>query len=129
MILKNYLDKSIWPSLLLFPLANMGLFLFFPSKISSLANYDVITLMKQVTVLILVAVAEELFFRGLLLRELVIGFKVKPLMAGIIVSLIFGALHIVNLFSYASFSYAIVQGLCAFAVGIDLSAIYCRNKR
>ena len=128
MIIKNYLDKSIWPSLLLFPLANMGLFFFFSGNVSTLANYDVLTLMKEVVVLVVVAVAEELFFRGLLLRELVFGFQVKPLLAATIVSLIFGVLHIVNVFSYASFSYAIVQGLCAFAVGFDLAAIYCKFK-
>lgn len=128
MIIKNYLDKSIWPSLLLFPLANMGLFFFFSDKVNSLVNSDIAMLMKQALILLIVAIAEELFFRGLLLRELVFGFKVKPLLASALVSLLFGALHLVNVFSYASFSYAVVQGLCAFAIGFDLAAIYCKFK-
>ena len=128
MIIKNYLDKSIWPSLLLFPLANMGLFFFLSGNAASFANIDVFTIVKQLVLLILVAVAEELFFRDLLLRELLFSFQVKPILAGIIVSAVFGALHLMNVFSYASLTYAIVQGLCAFAVGFDLAAIYYRFK-
>lgn len=128
MIIKNYLDKSIWPSLLLFPLANMGLFFFLSGNTASFANIDVFIIVKQIVLLIFVAVAEELFFRGLLLRELLFSFQVKPILAGIIVSAVFGALHLMNVFSYASLTYAIVQGLCAFAVGFDLAAIYYRFK-
>lgn len=128
MITKNYLDKSIWPSLLLFPLANMGLFFFLSGNTASFANIDVFTIVKQIVLLIFVAVAEELFFRGLLLRELLFSFRVKPILAGTIVSAIFGALHLMNVFSYANLTYAIVQGLCAFAVGFDLAAIYCKFK-
>lgn len=128
MIIKNYLDKSIWPSLLLFPLANMGLFFFLSGNTASFANIDVFIIVKQIVLLIFVAVAEELFFRGLLLRELLFSFQVKPILAGIIVSAVFGSLHLMNVFSYASLTYAIVQGLCAFAVGFDLAAIYYRFK-
>ena len=128
MIIKNYLDKSIWPSLLLLPLANMGLLFFLSSNTASSANIDVFTIVKQLVLLIFVAVAEELFFRGLLLHELLFSFQVKPILAGTIVSALFGALHLMNVFSYASLTYAIVQGLCAFAVGFDLTAIYCKFK-
>lgn len=128
MIIKNYLDKSIWLALLLFPLANMGLFFFLSGNTASFANNDVFTIVKQIVLLIFVAVAEELFFRGLLLRELLFSFRIKPILAGTIVSALFGALHLMNVFSYASLTYAIVQGLCAFAVGFDLAAIYCRFK-
>lgn len=128
MIIKNYLDKSIWPSLLLLPSANMGLFFFLSGNIVYFFNSDVFIIVKQVALLIFVAVAEELFFRGLLLRELLFSFQVKPILAGTIISALFGILHLVNVFSYASFSYAIVQGLCAFAVGFDLTAIYCKFK-
>lgn len=128
MITKNYLDKSIWPSLLLFPLANMGLFFFLSDKVVEFAHCDMFIVVQQVAILIFVAIAEELFFRGLLLRELLFNFQVKPLLAGTIVSVIFGALHLVNVFSYTSLTYAIVQGLCAFAVGFDFAAIYYRFK-
>ena len=128
MIIKKYLDKSIWPSLLLLPLANMGLFFFLSGNTASFANNDVFTIVKQIVLLMFVAVAEELFFRGLLLRELIFGFQVKPRLSGTIVSAIFGVLHLMNVFSYANLTYAIVQGLCAFAVGFDLAAIYYRFK-
>lgn len=128
MIIKNYLDKSIWPSLLLFPLANMGFFFFLSDNTASFANIDAFTIVKQLVLLIFVAVAEELFFRGLLLRELLFSFRVKPILAGTIVSALFGALHLMNVFSYASLTYAIVQGLCAFAVGFNLAASYYRFK-
>jgi len=64
MIIKNYLDKSIWPSLLLLPLANMGLFFFLSGNIVYFFNSDVFIIVKQVALLIFVAVAEELFFQG-----------------------------------------------------------------
>lgn len=128
MKITNYLDKSIWPSLLLFPSVNVGLFLFFFGENNVLVNSDIMSLIEQAFILFAVAFAEELFFRGLLLRELIFGYCLKPMLAAIIVSLLFGALHILNIFSYATMSYAIVQGFCAFAIGFDLAAIYCRFR-
>ena len=128
MIIENFLDKSICPSLLLFPVANVGLFFVFSGKVNEFIIQDAFMVIKQVTILIFVAIAEELFFRGLLLRELVFGFRLKAMLAATIVSMLFGVLHIMNIFSYASVTYAIIQGVCAFSVGFDLSAIYCKFR-
>ena len=62
------------------------------------------------------------------MSELLFSFQVKPILAGIIVSALFGALHLLNTFSYATLHYAIVQSLCAFAMSFNLSAIYYKFK-
>jgi membrane protease YdiL (CAAX protease family) len=64
----------------------------------------------------------------LLLRELIFGYQYKPLFSAIVVSTLFGALHLLNTFSYATLHYAIVQTLCAFAISFNLSAIYYKFK-
>ena len=124
----DYLNKKIYLSLLLFPLANLGLAAWNLSLESTVANIEIFLLSKEVALLIFVAIAEEIFFRGLLLRELVFGFRLKAMLAGTIVSMLFGGLHIMNIFSYASVTYAIIQSLCAFSVSFDLSAIYCKFR-
>ena len=121
-------NKSVLFALLLFPIVNCGL-LFFSSNGDNWFNIkDFSDTFKQVGILVFVALAEELFFRGLVFRELTFGYEVKPVLAAAIVSLLFGALHLLNVFSYATISYAIVQSLCAFAVSFDLSAIYYKFK-
>ena len=128
MKINSFCDRSILPVLLLFPLVNLG-FNFWKHCTGSVAtNIDTFLFLKEVAVLIFVAIAEELFFRGLLFRELVFGFKYKPVLSAIIVSILFGALHLLNVFSYATTFYAIVQSLCAFAISFNLSAIYYRCR-
>ena len=124
----DYLNKKIYLSLLLFPLANLGLATWYLSLESNVANIETFLLLKEVALLIFVAIAEELFFRGMLLRELIFEYKYKPMKTAILVSALFGVLHIMNIFSYASVTYAIIQSLCAFAVSFDLSAIYCKFR-
>ena len=124
----DYLNKKIYLSLLLFPLANLGLAAWNLSLESTIANIETFLLLKEAALLIFVACAEELFFRGLLLRELIFEYKYKPIKAAILVSVLFGVLHIMNIFSYASVTYAIIQSLCAFSVSFDLSAIYCKFR-
>jgi membrane protease YdiL (CAAX protease family) len=116
------------PALFLFPLVNCGLVFLSLNGENWYYIIDLLDIVKQVGILFFVAIAEELFFRGLLFRELAFGYDVKPILAAVIVSLLFGALHLLNVFSYATISYAIVQSLCAFAVSFDLSAIYYKFK-
>lgn len=123
-----YNDKIIFFQLLLFPLANIGLATWNLRLESTVANIETFFLLKEVALLIFVAIAEELFFRGLLLRELIFSYKYKSITSAVLVSALFGTLHILNFFSYANFNYAILQGFCAFAVGFDLSAVYCKFK-
>lgn len=128
MKIANCFVKSIWPSLLLFPMANMGLFFLFFMQGSVNNNIALTAIGEEILLLLFVAVAEELFFRGLLIRELVFRYKWRPSLAAGLVSLVFGGLHIVNAFSYATLLYAVVQGICAFALGFDLAAIYCKFR-
>ena len=72
----------------------------------------------------LAAVCEELFFRGILLHHAVFSFRMHPLWAAGMVSCLFGILHIVNCFSYATWDYVMIQVLCAIAAGMLLADIY-----
>ena len=124
----DYLNKKICLPLLLFPLVNLCLAIWNLSLGNTAINIETFLFLKEVALLIFVAIAEEFFFRVFLFRELIFGYKHKPVKAALLVSTLFGVLHIMNMFSYASVTYAIVQGFCAFAVGVDLSAIYCKFK-
>ena len=126
--MNSLIVKSILTVLLLFPMVNLSLTFLEYNCGNTTVNVETFLLLKEVALLIFVAIAEELFFRGLLLRELIFGYKYKPLKAAILVSALFGVLHIINIFSYASVTYAIIQSLCAFSVSFDLSAIYCKFR-
>ena len=122
----NQLSKYILLSTWLFPLANFNLFVIGCNAIEVKCN--LVILVKQVVIFFGVAVAEELFFRGLVLRELVFCYRWNTSSASIIVSLFFGVLHLLNVNSYATWSYAIVQSICAFAVSFNLCAIFIKTK-
>lgn len=128
MKINSLLVKSILPALLLFPVVNLGLtFLKYSTGVIAI-KFDAYCFFKELALLIFVAVAEELFFRGLVFREIVFGYKYNPVLSAIVVSALFGAPHLLNTFSYATLHYAIVQTLCAFAISFNLSAIYYRFK-
>lgn len=127
MQMTDELYKNIGLSVLLFPLVNIALSVF-GSRGNGL-EYAWHFLIEQLAICIAVAFAEELFFRGLLLRELVFSFKVRTIVASLLVSFVFGILHLVNVNSYATWCYAIVQSLCAFAVSFNLSAIFVSTQR
>ena len=128
MNINSFFDKSILPALLLFPIVNLCLTFWEYNYRNTTENLDTFSFLEEASLVIFVAIAEELFFRGLLFRELLFSFQVKPILAGIIVSALFGALHLLNTFSYATLHYAIVQSLCAFAKSFNLSAIYYKFK-
>ncbi len=128
MKINRFLDKSILPALLLFPMVNLCLTFWEYTSGNTTVNIDVSLFLKEAALLILVAIAEELFFRGMLFHELVFSYNVKSTLAALGVSILFGALHLLNIFSYATLHYAIVQALCAFAISFNLSAIYYRFK-
>jgi membrane protease YdiL (CAAX protease family) len=124
MKISSCFNKSVLSALLLFPIVNCGLF-FFSSNVDNWFNIkDFSDIFKQAGLLVFVALAEELFFRGVLFRELAFSYKTNLVLVAVIVSLLFGVLHLLNIFSYATLHYAIVQSLCAFAISFDLSAIY-----
>lgn len=78
----------------------------------------------EVPSLLLAAVCEELFFRGVVFSELMERVRVKPLTAAVIVSGLFAGLHLFNLNSYASPGYAFVQIIFAFSISLVLSYLY-----
>ena len=119
------LNKIIFFFILLFPLVNVVL-LSFNGKVFALL--DLTFVIKQFATCFGVAVAEEIFFRGLILRELVFSYQWQPIRASLIVSLVFGVLHLLNVNSYATWSYAIVQSICALAVSLNLCAIFIKTK-
>lgn len=74
--------------------------------------------------LCLAAICEELFFRGLLLSLLINKNHLSNRQACILVSILFGALHLINVYSYATPTYAIVQVYFAFSAGLMLAKLY-----
>ena len=110
----------------LFPLTNVGLFIC--NGNIAFADYSWYFFLQQLVICVAVALAEELFFRGLLLREMVFGFEIRPMIASVVVSIAFGVMHLLNVNSYATWNYALVQSICAFAVSINLSAIFIKSK-
>ena len=128
MKINSLLVKSIMPALLLFPIVNLCLTFWEYSSGNTTINIDAFLFLEEVALLIFVAIAEELFFRGLLFRELVFSYNVKPALAALGVSTLFGVLHLFNIFSYATVHYASIQSLCAVAISFNLSAIYYKLK-
>ena len=128
MKINSLLVKSILPALLLFPMVNLCLTFWEYTSGNTTVNIDVSLFLEEATLAIFVAIAEELFFRGLLFRELVFSYNVKSTLAALGVSALFGVLHLLNIFSYATLHYAIVQSVCAFAISFNLSAIYYKFK-
>ena len=128
MKINSLLVKSILPALLLLPMVNLCLTFYEYNSGNTTVNVDACLFLKGAALLIFVAIAEELFFRGLLFRELVFSYNVKSAVAALGVSALFGALHLLNIFSCATLYYAIIQSLCAFAISFNLSAIYYKFK-
>ena len=128
MKINNFPVKSILPALLLLPMINLCLTFGEYNSENITVNVDACLFLKEAALLIFVAIAEELFFRGLLFRELVFSYNLKSTLAALGVSTLFGALHLLNIFSYATLNYVIVQSFCAFAISFNLSAVYYKLK-
>lgn len=126
MPINNQLSKYILLSILLFPLVNIGLRLFGSNVVEVGCNLEF--WVKQIAVCLLIAIAEELFFRGFILLELVFNYNWLPVRASVLVSLVFGILHLLNVNSYATWGYATVQSICAVAVSFNLCAIFVKTK-
>ena len=120
------MNKNIIFSLCLFPLTNIGMFLFCGDAFKF--DSALILMLKQLIIYLLIAFAEELFFRGLVLNELVFSYNWQPSKASFIISILFGLLHLLNVNSYASWAYALIQSICAFGVSFNLSAIFVKTK-
>ena len=124
MCFNKYYRKDILLSMLLFPLSNVFLFLISDNVFEK----DLTFFVRKLVICLSVAIAEELFFRGLLLREMVFSYNWQPVRASLIVSVLFGVLHLLNVNSYVMWSYALVQSICAFAVSVNICAVFINTK-
>lgn len=74
---------------------------------------------------ILVALSEEWMFRGILFRAMAARRRVWP--ALLLTSGIFGSIHVLNGFTYASLSQSSVQAVAATMTGLLLGALLIRS--
>lgn len=74
--------------------------------------------------LLVVALCEELFFRGLLLPECKVRLHLSRLQASLLVSLLFGLAHFVNIHNSYGLYLILGQMVYAFGVGLLLSYLY-----
>ncbi|WP_311406699.1 CPBP family intramembrane glutamic endopeptidase [Liquorilactobacillus uvarum] len=113
-----------------------GLLLSIPALIPAAANYLQMkqlppwpTALKLLALSLLVGCFEELLFRGMLLRSLLIkwrGLKHGPLLALFVSSVVFGLIHLINLM-HQSLPATFYQVEFAFSVGMLLGGIYLRS--
>ena len=72
-----------------------------------------------------VSLAEEIFFRGALLRV----FSRRGSLFGVLLtSVLFGLFHIVNLIDGADLRYTLMQMLCGFAAGLSYGAVTVKYR-
>jgi uncharacterized protein len=74
---------------------------------------------------LIIGVQEELVFRGLAMRALLPGGRLRAVM---LTSVLFGVMHIGNLFGGADLTYTLVQVLASFLGAIVLGAIRLRTN-
>jgi hypothetical protein len=72
-----------------------------------------------------VALSEEWMFRGILFRALAARFRVWP--AVLLTSFVFGAIHVLNGFSYSDLSQSSAQAVAAMMTGLLLGALLIRT--
>lgn len=77
--------------------------------------------------LLLAAICEEFFFRGLLLPESINRWHWPPIKATLGVSSLFAVLHLLNFLGHNNIQYAIVQVIFAFGISIFLCALYLKR--
>lgn len=99
---------------------------FYFAPLALLPIYNIVTADKHqiglsaVVFMLSVSLAEEVFFRGFMLRFFI---KKGKLSAILLTSACFALFHCVNLAEYSDFTYILMQVLCAFAVGICYGAV------
>ena len=84
-----------------------------------------------VVFVVFVGIAEEFFFRGCIANILADKYlkSEKGLYITVFISgCIFGAMHLINLFSGVEISGVIIQAICTIPIGCLFTAIYLRTK-
>ena len=74
------------------------------------------------------AMTEELFFRGLLLREILLP-RMKPILAIMLASIFFAAMHLLNLWNGTLLPAILPQMFCAFGFSIWAGAVVWKTNR
>ncbi len=116
---KNF-NKSILCAYLLLPLVNVAFML---------DKYGTFIFSYQTLLMIsLAAIGEEIIFRFCLQNFLLSKAKLSVIISVWITNIIFALSHLLNLMSYASMGYVLVQVFCAFAVGVCLSVMYAKTR-
>ena len=117
--MKNYSVAQrvlVWLPVILLPTGNLLMLLFAPFSFSP-----------RILLFSLVgAVAEELFFRGFLLKTIFLP-RIKPVLAIILVSALFAAMHLINLRNGTPFPAILPQMLCAFCFSTWAGAVVWRK--
>ncbi len=102
----------VWLPVILLPAGNLLMLLFEPFSFSS----------RILLFSLIGAVAEELFFRWLLLRQILLP-RMKPVLAILIVSVLFAAMHLLNLRTGTPFPTILPQMFCAFCFSMWAGAV------
>ncbi len=100
----------IWLPVILLPLANVILAIANSADLNIAIHY------------IIGAVAEELFFRFFLLKNVLLP-RMKPILAIVLVSVLFAGMHLFNLRAGAGGEEVLIQIVCAFCFSIWAGAV------
>lgn len=116
-------DKFIVFSFLLMPMTNIILAMLFHSNsfstdISCFTIFNVLVIVTR----------EEVLFRLILQNWFISILSNKRYYAIIAINFIFSVFHFLNINGYTNFTYIILQSICAFCVGVNLSLIYLITK-
>lgn len=124
--------KSLWSGMVFFLLAVVGCAMYaFQAMEQGLALKPMGELITFVVFVILVGLAEEIFFRGIIAESILkrFGNSVSGVIFSVILSgIIFGVVHILNFFSGQSLEESVIQAIATSMLGILLSAIYVRHR-
>ena len=129
---KNVLEYMIYVHLFLLPLINLIVFNreFYEKDVSNYSGNIWLEFetsrVSEILLLIICAVGEEIFFRGILLSTLIKQFKILNCI--IVVSLIFAFLHVSNFDVMGNFKYVLIQCLYAGVIGFCFAVITYRDR-
>lgn len=105
---------------LIVPFSNFIVVIFNDSSLNE--NISTINIIIEFLLCLLIAISEEIVFRGNLFKEFL---KHKsPFLSILYSSLIFGAIHLLNISSLDSIIYCLIQAIYAFAIGLIMAFMY-----
>lgn len=120
---KGMTEYILYAWLLLMPFTNLTI-----AALSSSAIKINVENLPGILPMIYFGLGEEVLFRGGILSLLTKQYKTNVLKGTLITSLMFSAMHMINIYSSATVGYAVVQSICAAATGFCFGMITCREK-